>query len=195
MIAEIDRCEEPVVLVGGWGGWGTSRSAAEAHPDPVALAIGVDSFAMGEGECIDDELAAVVGEIGLHEWSDLDDANLIDLTQELRSAFRAVAILEPAAAVRERRVLVDPRRHELASTMICCESTSDQVRQSFCEERPWLAEFGAMTDVTFVDLPTGHWPSSPSGRSWRRHCSRLLRRCFSHLSTARASRACRSALV
>ncbi len=168
IVTEIDRSAGPVVLVGHSGGGAMSHAAADARPDAVARVIYVDSFPSGEGECINDGLQVVNGEIPLPEWSDFDEADLVDLTEELRTTFRAVAIPEPARVARDPQVLVDPRRYDVASTIICCEFTSDQLRRWLEEKQPWLAELGAMTDVTYVDLPTGHWPQFTKPRELAR---------------------------
>lgn len=158
IVEEIDRFDEPAVLVGHSAGGAMAHAAADARPDAIARVIYVDSFPLGDGECVNDELPVVNGEIPLPEWSVFDDADLVDLTEGLRLSFRAVAIPEPARVATDRQALHDPRRFDVASTIICCEFTSGQLRQWIDEDQPWVAELGAMTDVTYVDLPTGHWP-------------------------------------
>ncbi len=158
VVEEIDRSEEPAVLVGHSAGGAMAHAAADARPHAIARVIYVDSFPLGDGDCVTDELPVVNGEIPLPEWSAFDDADLVDLTDELRASFRTLAIPEPVRVATDRQVLRDPRRYDVVSTIICCGFTSERLRQWIDEGQPWVAELGAMSDVTYVDLPTGHWP-------------------------------------
>ena len=38
---------------------------------------------------------------------------------------------------------------------------------------PYVAELGAVNDVEYVDLPTGHWPqfTKPAESNWRRRAA------------------------
>jgi hypothetical protein len=42
--------------------------------------------------------------------------------------------------------------------MICCSASSQTVRSLATEGNPMFAPINDLSDVTFVDLPTGHWP-------------------------------------
>jgi hypothetical protein len=118
----------------------------------------VDSWPLGEGRAINDELTAVDGEIPLPDWSEFPDEDLRDLDDELREAFRARAVPQPAAVASDPQVLADDRRYDVAATIIACEFPSEQLRQWLAQGEPSLAELAAMRDVDYVDLPTGHWP-------------------------------------
>jgi pimeloyl-ACP methyl ester carboxylesterase len=147
---------DPVVLVGHSGGGGIAWGAVDARPDRVARVIYVDSFPLADGHVINDEVPVVDGEIPLPDWSVFEDADLIDLDDELRERFRAIAIPEPARVASDPIELRDPRRYEVPATVICCQFTSVQLAQ-------WVAggfssELPLTRDVELVDLPTGHWP-------------------------------------
>ena len=74
--------------------------------------IYVDSGPLAEGGCVNDELPVVDGEVPLPDWSDFEEADLIDLTDELREHFRAIAIPEPARVTSDPIHLTDPRRYD-----------------------------------------------------------------------------------
>jgi pimeloyl-ACP methyl ester carboxylesterase len=97
-------------------------------------------------------------EIPLPDWSLFDDADLRDLDDDLRAAFRARAVPEPTGVAYDRQVLTDERRYEVPATVIACEFSSDQLREWIAQGHPYVAELAAVRDVEYVDLPTGHWP-------------------------------------
>lgn len=64
----------------------------------------------------------------------------------------------PAAVARDGQALSDPRRYDIPATIICCELPSAEVRRWMDAGHERLAEAAKLRDVTWVDLPTGHWP-------------------------------------
>ena len=46
----------------------------------------------------------------------------------------------------------------MPSTVICSAFTSGQIKEFIREGYPWLAGLAELRDVTYVDLPTSHWP-------------------------------------
>ena len=156
VVSAIDAIDAPVVLVGHSGGGAIAWSAVDARPDRVARVIYVDSGPLAEGGCINDELPVVNGEVPLPDWSVFEPDDLVDLTDELRERFRAIAIPEPVRVTSDKVHLSDPRRYEVPATVICCEFRAEQMRRWM--EGGFASELTASTDYELVDLPTGHWP-------------------------------------
>ena len=154
--AAIDAIDDPVVLVGHSGGGTIAGLAVDARPDRVSRVIYVDSGPLSEGGVINDELPVVDGEVPLPDWSLFEDADLIDLTDELRTRFRAIAIPEPARVTSDPVRLHDERRYRVPATVICCEFTPEQLRGWM--EGGFAAELTLTDEVELVGLPTGHWP-------------------------------------
>lgn len=158
VIAEIDRSEGRVVLVGHSAGGAIAHAAADARPERVARVIYVDSIPLGAQRCVNAELPVVDGEIPLPDWSVFDPEDLVDLTDDLRESMRARAVPVPARVASDLQELHDPRRYDVATTIITCEFSGAQLREWIDEGHDWMAELGAMRDVTYVELATGHWP-------------------------------------
>jgi len=158
VIAVVDSLPAGVVLVGHSGGGSIASAVVDARPDAVSRVIYVDSGPLGEGDSINDELPVVDGEIPLPDWDVFEDADLTDLTDELRAHFRAIAIPTPARVASDMQVLSDPRRYDVPVTVICCEFPAAQLQEWLNGGMPFLAEFAAVKDRTLIDLPTGHWP-------------------------------------
>jgi len=154
--AALDALDAPAVLVGHSGGGAIAWGAVDARPDRVTRVIYVDSFPLAEGGCVNDELPVVNGEVPLPEWTLFEDDDLIDLSDELREHFRAIAIPEPARVTSDPIHLVDPRRYAVPATVICCEFRAEQLRGWM--SRGFASELPLTLDCELVDLPTGHWP-------------------------------------
>ena len=158
VVEVVDSLAGPIVLVGHSGGGAIAHAAVDARPDRIARVVYVDSFPLGHGEAIAAELPVVDGEVPLPDWSVFEDADLVDLDDDLRARFRSIAVPEPVGVTRDGQVLSDDRRYEVPVTVICCEFPSEVLRRWMDEGLPYAAELAAITDVELVDLPTGHWP-------------------------------------
>ena len=158
VVAAIDKFDEPVVLVGHSGGGVIVYGAVDARPDRVIRAIYVDSGPLGEGGVINDTLPEEDDEIPLPDWDVFEDADLTDLTDELRAAFRARAIPQPRRVASDAQHLSDERRYDVPATIIACEFPSAMLTEWIAAGHPFVAELARIHDVEFVDLPTGHWP-------------------------------------
>ena len=44
------------------------------------------------------------------------------------------------------------------STVVCTSMTSEQIKGAVKEGYAWIAGLADLRDVTYVDLPTSHWP-------------------------------------
>jgi pimeloyl-ACP methyl ester carboxylesterase len=84
--------------------------------------------------------------------------NLDGLSEEQLETFRRRAVPEPGAALREAAELTNDARLDLPSTVICTGYTSAQYKDAVKEGQEWLGGLADLRDVTWVDLPTSHWP-------------------------------------
>ena len=158
VIDSLDPADGTVVLVGHSGGGAVAHAAADARPGRVARVVYVDSGPLGEGGVINDELPADDGEVPLPDWSLFEDEDLVDLTDELRAAFRARAIPTPVHVTSDPQHLSDERRYDVPVTVIACEFRSELLRKWIEDGHPYTRELARIRDVTLIDLPTGHWP-------------------------------------
>ena len=158
VVAAIDAIDEPVILVGHSGGGAIIHGAIDARPDRVTRAVYVDSGPLGEGGVINDELPAEGDDVPLPAWDVFEDEDLVDLDDELRAAFRARAIPQPWGVASDPQRLHDERRYDVPATVIACEIPSAQLLAWIAASHPYMAELARISDVEYVDLPTGHWP-------------------------------------
>ena len=105
------------------------------------------------------DLASDVIEIPLPTWAELeaDGSSLEGLDEKALETFRANAVPEPAGPAREPIVLTNEKRYQVPSTVVCSTFPSAVIAQMADGGHPMAAEL-AKLPVTYVDLPTGHWP-------------------------------------
>jgi pimeloyl-ACP methyl ester carboxylesterase len=60
--------------------------------------------------------------------------------------------------MRDAPALTNDARLDVPSTVICTGYTSEQVKAYAAEGYAWLGGLAELRDVTYVDLPTSHWP-------------------------------------
>ncbi|GAA1522108.1 pimeloyl-ACP methyl ester carboxylesterase [Agromyces terreus] len=154
----VDTFAEPVVLVAHSGGGAVAHGVADARPDRVARVVYVDAGPLADGQAINDELPVVDGEIPLPEWQDFDDADLVDLDDDLRARFRARAVPEPVRVATDPLVLRDDRRYDVPVTVIACEFPSSTLVDFIAADAGFTRELARVREVAYIDLPTGHWP-------------------------------------
>lgn len=158
VVSAIDALGTPVALVGHSGGGAIIHGAVDQRPERVLRAVYVDSGPLGEGGVINDELPAEGDEIPLPPWDGFEEADLVDLDDGLREAFRARAVPQPKGVAYDQQHLHDERRYDVPATVIACEFPSAQLREWVSAGHPFVAELARIRDVEYVDLPTGHWP-------------------------------------
>lgn len=154
----VDRFAEPVALVGHSGGGAIAHGVADARPDRIARVVYVDAGPLANGDSINDELPVVDGEIPLPDWNEFDDADLVDLDDALRDAFRARAIPEPKGVAYDPIELHDERRYTVPITVIACEFPSAALAEWIAAGSPYTRELAKVERVEYIDVPTGHWP-------------------------------------
>lgn len=154
----VDSLPGSLALVGHSGGGTIAWAVADARPSRVARVVTVDSIPMPAGTCINDELPVEGDGVPLPDWSLFEAEDLIDLDDELRAHFRAIAVPEPVGVAHEPTRLDDDARFTVPVTVIACEFPAELVHQAIGNEREWAGELARMQHLEIIELPTGHWP-------------------------------------
>jgi pimeloyl-ACP methyl ester carboxylesterase len=158
VVKAIDAVDSKVLLVGHSAGAGIAYAALDARPDRVEGAVYVAGFPLGEGEVNPGGYTVVGDQIPLPDWQEWDDADLAGLDDSALVQFRARAIPSPAFLARDPQRLSDDRRYDVPVTMICTEFSSEMLRGWIERGLAPVREYPKFREVTYVDLPTGHWP-------------------------------------
>jgi hypothetical protein len=64
----------------------------------------------------------------------------------------------PGGVLRDVVELTNDARRDIPSTIICTGFTSEQYKDAAKEGYSWLAGLAELRDITWIDLPTSHWP-------------------------------------
>lgn len=156
IVAALRAAERPAVLVvhsaAGFAGYAASDQA----PEQIAAMVYVDT-APGIGALAPEFPGA---ELPL-DWDEITaEENLDGLSDEQQATFRRRAVPVPGGVARESVPLSqDPRRREIPSTIICTSFSAEQYQEYAAQgDVPFLAGITELHDITWVDLPTSHWP-------------------------------------
>ena len=145
----------PVVLAVHSGAGAPGYGASDRVPELIAAMVYVDT-GPAKGALDPDFKDA---EKPLPSPKELaENENLSGLTEQQLETFRRRAIPEPGAALREAAKLTNDARLDVPSTVVCTGYTSEQYKDAAKEGQAWLAGLTELRDVTYVDLPTSHWP-------------------------------------
>lgn len=159
VVSAIDAADsEQVVLVGHSAGAGIVYAAADARPDRVARLVLIGGFPTPDGVPLLSGYTPENGEVPLPDWSEFDEADLRDLGEAGKDAFAAYAIPSPGGVVTGIQHLHDERRWRIPVTAVATEYTTADLREWIDSGAAPVQEFTRLHDVTYVDLPTGHWP-------------------------------------
>jgi pimeloyl-ACP methyl ester carboxylesterase len=146
----------PVVLAVHSGAGVPGYGASDRMPEQIAAMVYVDSGpATG---AMDPGFGAA--ELPLPSWHELvEDGNSLDgLSDAQLGEFRRRALPEPGAALREGPELANDRRLDVPSTVICTAMSSEEIKGAVEQGYDWVGGLAELRDVTYVDLPTSHWP-------------------------------------
>jgi hypothetical protein len=94
------------------------------------------------------------------DWASIkEEENLDGLSEAQLATFRQRAVPEPGGILREGVELTNDARKDIPSTFICT-GFSSEAYQKYAKEHDWswLAGINELHDMTWVDLPTSHWP-------------------------------------
>ena len=146
--------DAPVVLAVHSGTGFSGFAASDRIPERIAAMVYVDS-APGKGALAPD-LEGVEKPLN---WEEIAaEENLDGLSEAQQATFRERAVPEPAGVMREAAELTNDARRDIPTTLICTGYTSEQYREAAKEGYAWLAGIDELRDLTWVDLPTSHWP-------------------------------------
>jgi len=144
----------PVVLAVHSGSGYSGYAASDRIPERIAAMVYVDS-APGKG-AMDPDFAHAEKPL---VWKEIEEGeNLDGLSEEQLETFRQRAVPVPGGVLREGAELTNDARLDIPSTVIATGYTSDQYKAAVEEGYSWLAGLTEVRNVTWVDLPTSHWP-------------------------------------
>jgi pimeloyl-ACP methyl ester carboxylesterase len=86
------------------------------------------------------------------------EENLDGLSEEQLATFQERAVPEPGGALRDGAELSNEARLDVPSIAISTGFTSEVYKAAVAEGQTWLGGYADLRNVTWIDLPTSHWP-------------------------------------
>jgi pimeloyl-ACP methyl ester carboxylesterase len=155
IVQAVESAGRPVVLAVHSGAGGPGHEVVDRVPTSIAAMVYVDTGA-ATGP-MDPDFDGV--EWPLPPAAELAaEENLDGLTDEQLATFRERAVPQPGAALREGPTLSNVARLDVPTTVICTGFSSNEYRAAVEQGYPFLAGLADLRDLTYVDLPTSHWP-------------------------------------
>ncbi len=151
--------EQPVVIVAHSGANAPVSLALDQRPELVRRVVWVDSGPVSPGTVFAPDLPEDLDELPLPPFDALkEQASLEGLSNQVLERFRARAVPEPGAVLRQRVELTNDARLKVPTTLVCCSIPSAQLMELANAGHPMFAEVAKLEHLDVVDLPTGHWP-------------------------------------
>jgi pimeloyl-ACP methyl ester carboxylesterase len=145
----------PVALAVHSGAGASGYAASDRVPEQIAAMVYVDSGpATG---ALDPDFDEVEKPLPSREELEQEE-NLDGLTEEQLETFQLRAVPQPGGVLRGAPELTNDARLDVPSTAICTGYSSNEYKAAVEEGYTWLGGFAELRDVTWVDLPTSHWP-------------------------------------
>jgi pimeloyl-ACP methyl ester carboxylesterase len=147
--------ESPVVLAVHSGAGFSGYAASDRVPEQIAAMVYVDT---GPGKGAGDTDFADV-ELPMPSPEKLAaEENLDGLSAEQLETFRRRAVPEPGGVLREAHAFQDDRRLDIPTVVVCTGFTSQEYKEAAEKGYAFVAGLAELRNVTYVDLPTSHWP-------------------------------------
>lgn len=145
----------PVVLAVHSGAGFPGYTVTDRIPELIAAMVYVDT-GPGKGAMDADFKGA---EKPLPSPEELaKNENLDGLSEAQLETFRQRAVPEPGGVLREQIELTNEARLDIPSTVICTGYTSEEYKDAVKEGYEFVLGLTELRDITWVDLPTSHWP-------------------------------------
>lgn len=131
-------------------------AASDRVPEKIAAMVYVDT-APGIGP-LDPEFDSAEKPM---VWSEIEEEeNLDGLSEEQKETFRQRAVPVPGGVLRGAVELTNDARRDISSTIIATGFSAADYQKYAKEhpEWPFLAGIPELRNVTWIDLPTSHWP-------------------------------------
>ena len=154
----LDRGAERRVLVVHSGAALPGTIVLDRHPDLIDHVVFVDTAPVRDGFAMNAELEDPEFPLSAAWESEIADGSMRDLTEEQLHRFRDRAVPQPGRTVSGQVRLSNKARLAVFGTVVCTAFSSTDYRSHAEQGAGFLAGLLDHTALTYVDLPTGHWP-------------------------------------
>ncbi|MEX0796935.1 MAG: alpha/beta fold hydrolase [Acidimicrobiia bacterium] len=151
----VDGADRPMV-VGHSAACTLAWMVADQRPDAIDSVVMIGGFPAADGEAYADFFPSVDGVMAFPGWEPFDGSDSADLDEAARDRIASAAVSVPAAVSKGIVQLTDDSRLDIPVVHVCPEYSPDQARAWI--DAGDVPELSRATNVSFVDIDSGHWP-------------------------------------
>jgi pimeloyl-ACP methyl ester carboxylesterase len=156
VVAAVDAAEEPALVVGHSASSTLAYCAADARPDKVRRVVYIGGFPSADGEQFMSGLPTDGADAPFPGWEAFEGPDSADLDDAAKARLLDVFVPSPAEVLAGKVRYTDERRYAVPATAICPEYSPDDLKSWMAAGE--LPELSKATDLTIVDIDSGHWP-------------------------------------
>ena len=154
VLASADAAGDPPLVVGHSAAASLAWLAADVRP--VAGVVLIGGFPAADGEQYAGFLPETGAPLAFPGWAEFEGPDSADLDDGLRASVQAAMVTVPDGVAHGIVRLSNAARYDVPVTLICPEFSP-------AEAREWIQggdvpELAKATNLTLVDLDSGHWP-------------------------------------
>lgn len=155
-VAAVDAADGRALVIGHSASSTLAWLVADARPEQVAAVGLIGGFPSSEGAVYADFFEVVDGAMPFPGWEPFAGPDSEDLDQAARESLAADAVPVPEGVSRATVHYTDERRFNVPVILICPEFSPE-------DAKAWIdagdvPELARASRLSYVDLPTGHWP-------------------------------------
>lgn len=156
----LESLEGEVVLVGHSGGGALVQQVADRAPERVRRVVFVDTGPLVDGARLHGGLEPEAVELPFPSWEELaaNGSSVEGIDEAGLERLRSLAVPQPAGVAREPVRVSNPARLSVPATVVCTSIPSHVLREIASPGPPFHTELLEWQELSWVDLPTGHWP-------------------------------------
>lgn len=151
----VDGADRPVV-VGHSAACTLAWIVADQRPEAIDSVVMIGGFPAAGGEPYADFFPSVDGVMAFPGWDPFEGPDSDDLDAAARDRIASVAVSVPEGVSKGIVQLTDDRRLDLPVVLVCPEYSPEQAKKWI--DAGDVPELVRATDVSFVNIDSGHWP-------------------------------------
>jgi pimeloyl-ACP methyl ester carboxylesterase len=156
VVAAVDAAAGRPMVVGHSAACSLAWIAADARAAKISKVALIGGFPCPDGKPYFSGLPIEDGAVAFPGWSEFEGPDSADLDDAARQAFASAAIPVPEWVIRGVVKLADERRYDVPVVLVCPEFTPSQAQEWI--DQGEVPELAKSSNVSFVDIDSGHWP-------------------------------------
>ncbi len=155
VLEAVDGADRPTV-VGHSAACTLAWIVADQRPDAIDSVVMIGGFPAADGDPYADFFPYVDGVMAFPGWEPFEGPDSADLDEAARDRIASQAVSVPEGVSKGVVQLTDDRRCDLPVVLVCPEFSPEDAREWI--EAGDVPELSRATNLSFVDIDSGHWP-------------------------------------